>query len=91
MNIVHPKVVEGFVPAPPAKGVDVAVVGIDIHGIATTFRRRHRRQHRASAAIERVVGRIGGRIERGRRLLGAMERWGRDACEARGRGSTETG
>ena len=38
LDIVHPEVVQRFVPVPPAKEVDATVVGIDAHGIATTFR-----------------------------------------------------
>ena len=38
LDIVHPKVVKRFVPVPPAKEIDVTVVGVDAHGVATPFR-----------------------------------------------------
>ena len=55
-------------PVPPAKEVDVTVVGIDAHDMATAFRGCIAiGVNTAGATIECVVGRIGGRIGRGRR------------------------
>ena len=36
LDIVHPKVIEGFVPVPPTE--EVAVFGVDTHCVATAFR-----------------------------------------------------
>lgn len=38
LDIVHPEIVEGLVPVPASKEVDLAVVGIDAHGVSTTLR-----------------------------------------------------
>ena len=36
-NIVRPEIVKGLVPVPAPKEVDVAVVGIDAHGMSTAL------------------------------------------------------
>ena len=37
LDIVHPKIVEGFIPVPASKEVDVPIVRIDTHGVSATF------------------------------------------------------
>lgn len=38
LDIVYPKIVEGLVPVPASKEVNVAIVGVDTHGMSTAFR-----------------------------------------------------
>ena len=37
LDVVHPEIVEGFVPVPAPEEVDVAVVGIDAHGVSAAL------------------------------------------------------
>lgn len=37
VDIVHPKIVEGFIAVPASKEVDMPVIGIDAHGVSTAF------------------------------------------------------